>query len=56
MIWYKGNGIFWFRLWHNGPGLKFKNLKKHPMLFSERNGYTKHIVIGNYFISKAYKL
>ena len=43
---YKGGG--WFRIF--GRGLAWKNTKIHPKLFSERYGYSKHIMIGNYLI------
>jgi hypothetical protein len=45
---HKVNGFLWFRFF--GKGLCIKNTKKWPKLFSERNGYTKHIMIGNWLI------
>ena len=41
-------GFGWFRTF--GIGLCFKNLRNHSMLFSERYGYTKHKIIGNWLI------
>jgi len=35
------------RLWGNGVGFAYKP-KNQRLLFSERNGYTKSIIIGNY--------
>ena len=43
---YFGNRIGWFRLF--GVGMKWKDLRKHDLLFSERNGYTKYIRIRNW--------
>lgn len=45
---YKSEGFFWFRIY--GYGLCFKDIRKHPLLFSERNGYTKTININNWSI------
>lgn len=48
-----GRGIFWIRIW-NGNGIKFKNIKRHPLLFSERNAHDFsrfYIRIGNLFIA-----
>jgi len=45
---YKDDGFWWFRFW--GYGLHGKNIKKHGLLFSERNGYTKYFKIGNWII------
>lgn len=36
---YKGSGIFWFRIF--GIGIAGKNVSIHALLFSERHGYTK---------------
>lgn len=41
-------GIFWFRIF--GKGLHFKNVNTHPLLFSERNGYSKCLRVGNWSI------
>jgi hypothetical protein len=43
---YKGGG--WFRIF--GHGLAWKNTKIHPKFFSERYGYSKHIMIGKWLI------
>lgn len=43
-----GYGVFWFRLFSRG--LYFKNTKVARLLFSERNGYVKHVRIGRLFI------
>jgi hypothetical protein len=37
----------WFRFWRNGPGIAWKP-KDAPLLFSERNGYTRSMVIGRW--------
>jgi hypothetical protein len=39
-----GYGILWFRVF--GKGIKVKDLRKRPLVFSERSGYTKHFEIG----------
>jgi len=44
----KTKRIGWFRIY--GYGIMFKDLKKWPMIFSERNGYSKHIIIGGWLI------
>jgi len=46
---YNKNGLGWFRIF--GYGLKWKNIKHRPLLFSERHGYTKGITIMNWRIS-----
>lgn len=46
---YKTNGLFWFRIF--GRGLCIKNVNKHPLTFSQRNGYRKVIRIGKLCIS-----
>lgn len=40
----------WLRVF--GYGVSYKNLKKIGLSFSERNGYTKIIKVGNYSIKK----
>jgi hypothetical protein len=40
---HKGDGIFWFRIF--GSGLAIKDINKHPLLFSERNGFSKGVQI-----------
>lgn len=45
---YYKNRFGWFRLF--GSGLKIKDTTYHPLLFSERNGYTKGIKIGSWYI------
>lgn len=30
-------GLFWFRIF--GRGLYFRDTRRHPLMFSERNGY-----------------
>lgn len=39
----------WFRLF--GYGLKFKNINYNGLIFSERNGYSKYIIVNNWLIS-----
>lgn len=43
---YQDKGFWWFRIF--GWGLHGKNIKLHPMLFSERNRKVKFIKIGNW--------
>lgn len=40
------NGLWFFRIF--GYGLHWKNTDKHPLLFSQRNGYRKALTIGNW--------
>ena len=35
--------MWWFRVF--GVGVAAKNLSVHPLLFSERNGCTRHVII-----------
>ena len=42
------NGTGWFRIF--GYGLKFKDLNRHSLLFSERNGYTKWLKMGHWYV------
>jgi len=37
------DGQWWFRVF--GYGLTWKNIKKHPLMFSERYGYRKGIAL-----------
>lgn len=46
---YYRNGIGWFRFF-NGYGLKWKDPKRHALLFGERNGYSKAFTIGKWRI------
>lgn len=46
MCWHRCDGLFWFRLWDDGPGFMVKDNRKHPPLFSERNGYVKFLRVG----------
>ena len=41
--------IGWFRVF--GFGLRWKDLRNHDLVFSERNGYTKHFEVGNFSFS-----
>lgn len=43
---YKTDGMFWFRVF--GYGLHGKNIAKHELTFSERNGYQKRFTIGSW--------
>lgn len=43
---HKEKSLWWFRI--KGWGIHGKDLRKHPSLFSERYGYTKKLVIGNW--------
>lgn len=42
-------GFGWFRLF--GKGIKWKDITKNQLLFSERYGYSKGITIGKWRIS-----
>lgn len=44
----RSDGIYWFRI--HGIGISIKDVNKHSLLFSERNGYTKTLRIKNYSI------
>jgi len=46
---YNKDGLFWFRLF--GYGISIKDLNKQRLYFSERYGYTKHLIIGNYSVA-----
>ena len=48
-VYYKSDGFMWFRLFERG--LVFKNTKKTPLTFSERNGVVKCLRIGKWAIS-----
>lgn len=39
----------WLRLF--GKGVKWKDTTIHPLLFSERSGYSKGVMIGNWRVS-----
>jgi hypothetical protein len=43
-----GGGIFWIRFF--GIGFIVKNTNIVPLIFSERNGYTKSIKVGKFYI------
>ena len=43
---YKSDGFFWFRIL--GYGIVGKDLNKHSLLFSEKVGKTKKIIILNW--------
>lgn len=45
---HRSKGYFWFRLF--GYGLHVKDSTITPMLFSERNGYTKYLKVGKWKI------
>lgn len=42
-------GIGWFRLF--GRGLAWKDTRRHRLLFSERNGYVRHLMVGPWSIT-----
>lgn len=46
---YYKNRLGWIRFF-GGAGIKWKDVRIHQLIFSERNGYVKHIEIGNWFI------
>lgn len=46
---YTTRGGGWFRLF--GRGFGWKNTQIIPLLFSERNGYRKHLMLGRFSIA-----
>ncbi len=51
--WHKIDGQFWIRIF--GWGIAIKDVNKHPLLFSERNGYVKFIQIGKWVVTRLAK-
>lgn len=45
---YYHNRFGWFRIF--GKGLKWKDVSIHRLTFNERNGYSKGIQIGKWYI------
>ncbi len=45
---YYSDRLLWFRIF--GKGLIIKDIRRHPLTFSERNGYKTVLKIGNYAI------
>lgn len=45
---YLDGDTFWFRIF--GYGIHIKDLRKNPMLFSERNNLEKYLHIGHWSI------
>jgi len=43
---YFDDGQWWIRIF--GLGIVAKNIRKHPLLFSERNGMIKRLQIGRW--------
>jgi len=50
MNWCKLNGLFWFRLWPNGPGFMVKDAADYPLVFSERYCLGFQIGVAGYLI------
>jgi hypothetical protein len=51
MRWIEGrrvSGLFWIRVF--GRGFHVKDVRRHPLLFSERNGYCRRVQVGNWSI------
>lgn len=46
---HKSKGFFWFRIF--GIGLTIKDTKLHKPLFSERNGFTRTLMVGDLSIT-----
>ncbi len=42
--WNCGRGFFWVRVF--GRGVQVKDVRLHPLLFSERNGYRRVLRLG----------
>lgn len=47
-FYYRQDGMFWFRVF--GYGLHIKDTTRHALLFSERYGHTKKLLIGKWCI------
>lgn len=47
------DGCLWFRIF--GYGLSIRNIYKHPLLFSFRNGNKKYVMIKNTIVTYLYK-
>ena len=45
---YNQDGLFYIRILNWILGIK--DLRKQRLYFSERNGYIKHLVVGNYSV------
>lgn len=45
---YEEGGGFWFRIF--GYGLNIRDLKQHPLMFSERNGYVWWFRVGSWMV------
>jgi hypothetical protein len=45
---HKEDGLLWIRIF--GAGVHFKDLTKHDLIFSERNGYKKTMRVGKWNI------
>lgn len=43
LVWCYSPGLFWFRIF--GKGLHFRDTDRHPLRFSERNGYRRLLTI-----------
>lgn len=39
-------GLFWVRLGFSGRGVVVKDTRRHPLTFSQRNGYKRGIQLG----------
>lgn len=39
LSWYRGDGLFWFRVF--GQGFHVRDTARHPLRFSEREGYQR---------------
>ena len=47
------DGIGFFRLF--GVGIGWKDITRHGLMFSERNGYCSYFTIGNWMLWFVYK-
>lgn len=46
------DGLTYIRLGSDGVGIAIKNIKTHPLIFSERLNYTKYLKIGRWVVTK----
>ncbi len=47
---YHTDGLWWARLGKYGPGIKVKDVWRHPLLFSEREGYARGVRVGPWLV------
>ena len=55
LSYYKSDGFFWVRMGSYGRGFALKDIRKHDLIFSERNGYDRLYGIGKHWKLKFLK-